>query len=53
MIISEIYIYFETLFGKSDTMGERMGRIGRIRTDFSCHSVGNRFLRNDKEFPTE
>jgi hypothetical protein len=23
-----------------DTMGERIGRIGRIRTDFSGHSVG-------------
>jgi hypothetical protein len=21
-------------------MGERIGRIGRIETDFSCHSVG-------------
>jgi hypothetical protein len=36
-------------------MGERIGRIGRIDTDFFwmrvlCHSVGNqRFLRNDKK----
>jgi hypothetical protein len=22
-----------------DTMGERMGRIGQIQTDFSCHSA--------------
>jgi hypothetical protein len=27
-------------------MGERMGRIGRIRTDFSCHSVGNLLVGN-------
>jgi hypothetical protein len=31
-------------------MGERIGRIGRIDTDFFCHSVGN-FQRD--EIPTE
>jgi hypothetical protein len=29
-------------------MGERIGRIGRIRTDFFCHSVGN-FMRDTKD----
>jgi hypothetical protein len=36
-----------------DTMGERIGRIGRIDTDFFCHSIGNskaaqRFLLYNK-----
>jgi hypothetical protein len=44
-------VFFGQIKLSGDTMGERIGQIGRIDTDFSCHSVRifERFLRNEKK----